>query len=148
MVIVILNAKCPLQVCVSVLPGDLAFIRTWYELAESHWNLCTLISITALDCFLYYCPFPPPVICPSGYSADWTATWCPRCFPKHLLMVEVKRWIVGLYPWEGISQEKRPTEINIGKSLGLWGRNIHLLVFYFSYNEPVFIGKLFDMILP
>lgn len=103
-----------------MLPGDSAFIRTWYELAESQRNLCTLISITALDCFLYYCLSPSLLVCTSDYCADWTAKWCPSFFPKCLPVVEMKRWVVGLYPWEGISQEKRPTEINVGKSLRLW----------------------------
>lgn len=96
-------------------PGDSAYTSMTGRLNQ---NSCSVISTTTLDCFLYYCPSSSLLVCTPGYCADWTAKSCPRSFPGCLPMVDMQNWAVGLYPWKATSQKKRPTEINVGRSLG------------------------------
>lgn len=134
------NVTCPLQFCIQMLPGDSTFVRTWYELAEFHQNLCTLISITALGCFL----------CHSSPSSllIWTTllvllankhidlqNHVPAYFPEHLPMVEMKCSVVFCIPEKGISQEKkRPTEIKCWQVTGAKWQE-------YSFTDFVFLLK-------
>lgn len=132
------NVTCPLQFCVQMLPGDSTFVRTWHELAEFHQNLCTLISITALGCFLYYSS--------PSFLLIWTTllvllanrnidlqNHVPAYFPERLPMVEMKRLVVLCIPEKGISQEKKAHGNKMVASH--WGYAMGIFIYWF-YISP------------